>query len=75
MQNSESSFVEKDNFYILKNEVLYAVNDKNSVLDVLKDKKSSIEKFLHQSKLKYRKNPESTMIKMVTYYDGLNKAK
>jgi hypothetical protein len=75
VENSESFFVEKDNFYILKNEVLFAVNDKNSVLDVLKDKKSSIEKFLHQSKLKYRKKPEETMIKMVAYYDALNKAK
>ncbi len=74
-QNSESSFIEKDNYYILKNEILYAVRDKNSVLDVLKENKKDIEKFLHQSKLKYKKNPELTMIKMVVYYDALNKAK
>lgn len=74
-QYSESDYTKKDEYYILKNDVLYAVNDKNTVLDLMKDKKSEVVKFMHQSKIKFKKNPEAAMIKMVAYYDSLTNTK
>jgi hypothetical protein len=72
---TESSYTEKDAYYILKDEILYPVSDEKSVLALMKDKKSEVQKFLHQNKIKFRKHPEAAMIKMVDYYNGLNKAK
>lgn len=75
VQYSESSYTEKDAYYILKDEILYPVSDEKSVLALMKDRKNEVQKFLHQNKIKFRKNPEAAMIKMVNYYNGLNKAK
>lgn len=75
VQYSESSYTEKDEYYILKDEILYPVNDEKSVLALMKDRKSEVQKFLHQNKIKFRKNPEAAMIKMVDYYNQLNKVK
>ena len=72
---AESLFQEKEAYYFLKDNTLYAVNDKNSVLAVLKDKKNAVSKFLHQAKISFRQNPEAAMIKMTAYYDSLNNTK
>jgi hypothetical protein len=74
-QYSESSYTEKDEYYILKEEVLYPVSDEKSVLALMKDRKTEVQKYLHQNKIKFRKNPEVAMITMVDYYNELNKAK
>lgn len=75
ISNSESFFNEKNFYYIQMDNKLYAVRDKNSVLDVLKDKKSAVSKFLHQSHIKFKRNAEAAIIKMVAFYDSLNNAK
>jgi hypothetical protein len=75
VQYSESVYTEKDAYYILKDEILYPVSDEKTVLALMKDKKSEVQKFLHQNKIKFRKNPEAAMIKMVDYYNQLNKDK
>lgn len=72
---SESYFNEKVSYYIFKNNTLYTVDNKNSVLEVLKDKKNAVSKFLHQSHIKYNRNPELAMTKMLAYYDSLNNTK
>jgi hypothetical protein len=74
-QYSESYFSEHNDYYIFKNNTYYPVSDKRSVLQVLKDHKNELAKFAHQNKLKFRKSAEYSMIKMVSYYDGLNNTK
>jgi hypothetical protein len=73
-QYSESSYTEKDEYYILKEEVLYPVSDEKSVLALMKDRKTEVQKYLHQNKIKFRKKPEAAMISMVNYYNELNKS-
>jgi len=73
-QYSESFFTEKTE-YFLYNKSYYPVSDKKSILNALKDKKSVLIRFLHQNKIRFRKNKEAAMIKMVAYYDSLNKQK
>jgi hypothetical protein len=75
LQSSESNFNEADNYFIYNKNVFYELKNKASVLNALKDKKTALIKFLHQSKIKFRQNPEAAMIKMVTYYNTLNSSK
>lgn len=75
LQYSESSFIEHDGYYIFKNNIYYPVNDKKSVLNILKEKRNELVKFLHRNKIKFRKDSETAIMKMVAFYDGLNNTK
>ncbi|HVX25585.1 MAG TPA: hypothetical protein VHB70_04550 [Parafilimonas sp.] len=75
LQVSESYYNETDTYFIYNRNNFYAVKNKASVLDALRDKKTELVKFMHQSKIKFRQDPETSMIKMVTYYNTLNSGK
>jgi len=75
MQNLESSFTQHDQYYIMKDTVFYPVREKNSALNVMKDRKSELSKFIRQDKIKFRKDFETALLKTVVYYDSLNTAK
>jgi hypothetical protein len=75
LQYAESSFIEHDAYYIFKDNVSYPVDDKRSVLNVMKDRKTELMKYLRQNKIKFKKDRETAITKMVAYYDGLNKTK
>ncbi|HEX5151383.1 MAG TPA: hypothetical protein VFW07_08035 [Parafilimonas sp.] len=72
MQNLESSFTQHDQYYILKDTVYYPAHDKNAALRALKDRKSELKKFIHQDKIKFRKDFETALLKTVAYYNSLN---
>lgn len=74
-QSSESSFLQKNEYYILNNSVFFAVADKRSVLSALSDQKPTLQKYMKQQKLKFRKNLEADLIKAVAYYGGINEGK
>jgi hypothetical protein len=69
--NFEKSFIENDHYFIYKNNTFYAVSDKGSVLNVFKDRKKDIAKYLRQNNIKYKDNAEYAMVKMAEYYDKL----
>jgi hypothetical protein len=75
IQYSESFFSEHNDYYILREDTFYPVNDKGSALHVMKDRKNELTKFIHQEKLKFRKDIEISLIKLVGYYDSLNSNK
>lgn len=75
LQNSESSFNETDTYFIYNKNIFYGIKNKASVLNAFKDKKTELIKFLRRSKIRFKRNPEAAMIKMVTYYNTLNSSK
>ena len=74
-QTSESSFIQKNEYYILSDSVFYAVADRRSVLNALSDQKPALQKYMKQQKLKFRKNLEADLVKAVAYYGGINESK
>jgi len=72
LENLESSFTQHDQYYIMKDTVYHTVRDKRSALNVMKDRKSELTKFIRQDKLKFRKNFETALLKTVVYYNSLN---
>lgn len=64
---------ERTQMYLKKDGVYTAVSSQKSLLDALGNYQKEISQHLKQSKLKYRKNRERTIIAMLTYFDKLNK--
>jgi hypothetical protein len=64
-------FEERDLYYIEKDNRYYAVQSKALLFDVLRDRKKDVQKYLRKNKIKFRKNPELTILKAVAYYDQL----
>jgi hypothetical protein len=60
-------------YYILKNNQYFAVSGKGDFLDVLKDKKKELQKFIRTNKLKFNKSDkEQAMAKVAEYYDHIS---
>jgi hypothetical protein len=75
LQSYESYYEEQNEYYVFKDGAYFPVKDKRSLMRVLRDKKKELTKYMHEEKIKFRKNTENAMIKLVTYYNGLNTAK
>ena len=53
------------------NDVYYSVDGKNALLDVLKDKKDDLKKYIRTNKLNFKKNLESSLVLVTIYYSQL----
>jgi hypothetical protein len=73
LQYSESYFVERSDYFILKDDISYPVNDRRSVLYAMADKKTELTKFLHDNRIKFRKNLEADLVRTSAFYDGFKK--
>jgi hypothetical protein len=59
-------------YHLKRGDEYYSVNNKNSLLYALKDKAKEAKKFIRQNHLNLRKDKENALVKVVTWYDGLN---
>ena len=66
-----SRFIQTNAYYVRKDNVYYTVNSKRSLLAVCKDHKSEIAKFIQKEGFNFKKDPASTMIKVIDYYTKL----
>jgi hypothetical protein len=66
---------QKNIFFLKKDGVYYPVENSGSVLKVLGSKQREIQEFLKQSNIKFRKNPEHAIVRMVKYHDLLTEVK
>lgn len=63
----------QDNFYYLKKSgKYYNIKNKSSLLEALEEKRKEIKQFMRKSKLKYKKDPDNTLIQVARYYDTIN---
>lgn len=65
----ERKFYEKDKFYIVKDGVSSNIRNKRDIWNLTKDKKSAIRNDLKRKKLKFKKQPDATLIEIVNYYN------
>lgn len=68
----EGYYNDINKFYIKKDGVYYQVNNKSSVLKVLNDKKKELKEFSRSTKIKFRNNRDTAILKMVQHYDSLS---
>lgn len=65
----ERRFVSVNTYYAFKDGQYYPVTRQKSLLDLLKDKRQSILKHLKKEKLKYRHDPEKTILAIAEFYN------
>jgi len=66
---------QKNEFYLIKEGVYLPVKNQSSVLNALGNKQKEIQEFLKKSNVKFRKDPENAIVRMVRYYDILTESK
>lgn len=66
---------QRNDLYLKKGELYFAVESPRSVLKVLGSKQKEIQEFLKKSNIKFRKDPENAIVRMVKYYDLLTELK
>jgi hypothetical protein len=65
------SFVEKNRYYIYKNNVFYEVSSKSTALHVLSDKGQELKHYLKKNHIKFKSDPETALVAMMKYYDTI----
>lgn len=68
-QTLKREFVQKNRYYIKKGEDLYSVTSKKRLLSYFKEEKKGIRQMLKRHKLKYKRDPEQTIIKTVEFME------
>jgi hypothetical protein len=71
-QTSESYFNAEKGYFIRKNNLYYAFSSQGTLLDILKDRKKELQKYIRENQIRYRRNPEEAMVKIASYYDHLS---
>ncbi|TSD64915.1 hypothetical protein FFF34_013535 [Inquilinus sp. KBS0705] len=69
--NAENYFNASTNIYIKKGGIYTKVSGKGDVLDVLKDKKDALKKYIRSNNIKFGDDEELATVRVVSYYDQL----
>jgi len=69
----EQEFIEINPVFIHKKDSYYAIRSYKTLLTVLKDKAPQVKQYLRKNKIKFRKDPENTILKAAEFYDSTNK--
>jgi hypothetical protein len=67
----ERKFLEKVRYYMFKDGTYSSVSTKNHLLNACKDHKKEVQQFLSRNKLKYRRDPEKTIVAVADFYNHL----
>jgi len=62
-------FIRVDHFYVLKDGVYYSIKNAKAFLELLPDKRKTIQQYLNRNKIKFRKAPESTLLTIAEQYN------
>lgn len=70
-QTLKKQFVDKNFYYLEKAGKIYQFNGEKKLLALFDDKKNEVRRYLKETNIKFKENPEEAIIKMITYYDKL----
>ena len=68
----ETYFIAKTEYYVRKGNTYYSVSGQGSFLNVLKDKKPLLQKYIKDNNIQFRQDPEGAMASLAAYYDQSN---
>ena len=61
----------KNAYYVMKKDIYYRFKNERSLLKILNDKKKEIQQYLKKNRVRYKDDPERTMIMAIEYYNRL----
>jgi len=62
-------FLRQDQYYAQKGGNYYAIKNEKALLNLLGEKKQEIQKFLKKNKIKFKRNPEFTLLKIAEQFN------
>ena len=65
-------YTQYNSWFIEKQSVFYAVENEHAVLAVLADKKEALKKYIRSAGLRFKKDPEGFLAKVIDYYTQPN---
>ncbi len=68
-----TSFIEEDEIFVKKDNNLFEIQNRASVLDAFTDKKNLVKSYIRKNKFRFKKNIEKELIATAAYYETLNK--
>jgi len=68
----ETYFIEHNDYYVKKGNVYYKVGGQGSFLNVFKDKKQALQKYMKDNDFKFKTDPEAAMARLAAYYDQVS---
>lgn len=71
MQGLKKFFVDKSSYFLEKQGKVYQFASEKSLLVLLADKKNEMKRYLKENNIKFKNDPERTMVMIVAYYDKL----
>ncbi len=71
LDENDSHYIEFDWYYVYINKELYQVRNERSVLNVFKERKAELKRFINSNKINFKKNFEDALIRTAAYYDQI----
>jgi hypothetical protein len=72
VQNVDTTqIVEQDSYFIQKEKKYYPVGSQHTLLEILKDRKKDLKKYMRENKIRFKANPENAIILAAKYYDQI----
>lgn len=66
-----TSFIEQDEIFLRKNNNLFEIKNKKTVLDAFADKEKLVKSYIRKRKFRFKKNIEKELIATAAYYETL----
>jgi hypothetical protein len=63
---------QQDKYFLLKDDIYYSIKNKNELLKQLKVTHDQNQQYIKSNKLKFKKNKEESMIRLVKFHDSIN---
>ena len=70
-QQIDNVVVSTNSYYVMKKDIYYKFKNERSLLKILNDKKKEIQQYLKKNGIRYKDDPERSMIMAVEYYNRL----
>jgi len=66
-------FVQYDHYYVRQASIFKEIDSERSLLELFKDQKAEVKKYLHKNDFRFKKDPGNTIVKAAEYYAQLKK--
>jgi hypothetical protein len=70
-QQIDNVVISTNAYYVMKKDIYYKFKNERSLLKILNDKKKEIQQYLKKNRVRYKDDPERSMIMVIEYYNRL----
>lgn len=70
-QEAQEWYEEHDFYFIKKEKHYYPIHNKTDLVNILKEHKKEIQKFIRKNKIRFKEDPETAILKAVKYYEQI----